>query len=50
MIQGNTEDYQNVIQSVKGWALYWDNYSPTNFDDDENGMSFRSEVADGVDY
>lgn len=35
---------------MKGWALYWDNYSPTNFDDDENGMSFRSEVADGVDY
>lgn len=50
MIQSNTEDYQNVIQSIKGWCLYWDNYSPTNFDDDENGMTFRSEVADGVDY
>lgn len=50
MIQNNTEDYQNVIQSIKGWCLYWDNYSPTNFDDDEEGMTFRSEVAEGVDY
>ena len=50
MIQSNTEDYQNVLQSVKGWALLWDNYSPTHFDDDAEGMSLRSDVGDGVDY
>lgn len=50
VMQSNLEDYQNVIQSIKGWGLFWDNYSPTNFDDDENGMQFRSEVGDGVDY
>ncbi|MDO4163378.1 MAG: glycoside hydrolase family 31 protein [Bacteroides sp.] len=50
MIQNNTEDYQNVIQSIKGWALYWDNYSPTDFNDNADGMTFRSDVADGIDY
>lgn len=50
MIQRNQEDYQNVIQSLKGWALFWDNYSPTYFDDDSLGMTFRSEVGDGIDY
>lgn len=50
MIQSNLEDYQNVMQSIKGWGIFWDNYSPTNFDDDENGMRFRSDVGDGVDY
>lgn len=50
MIQANTEDYQNVIQSLKGWGLYWDNYSPTDFTDDANGMSFASQVGDAVDY
>ena len=50
MEQSNLEDFQNVIQSIKGWGLYWDNYSPTQFDDDENGMSLASEVGEAVDY
>ena len=50
MEQSNLEDFQNVLQSIKGWGLYWDNYSPTMFDDDANGMSFTSEVGEGVDY
>lgn len=50
MEQSNLEDFQNVLQSIKGWGLYWDNYSPTQFDDDANGMSFTSEVGKGVDY
>ena len=50
MEQSNLEDFQNVLQSIKGWGLYWDNYSPTQFDDDANGMSFTSEVGEGVDY
>ena len=50
MEQSNLEDFQNVIQSIKGWGIYWDNYSPTLFEDNADGMSFNSEVGDGVDY
>ena len=50
MEQSNLEDFQNVIQSIKGWGLYWDNYSPTQFDDDANGMSLTSEVGEVIDY
>ena len=50
MEQSNLEDFQNVLQSIKGWGLYWENYSPTQFDDDQNGMSFTSEAGQGVDY
>ena len=51
MEQSNLEDFQNVLQSIKGWGLYWDNYSRTRFDDDaEKGMSFSSEVGDCEDY
>ena len=50
MEQSNLEDFQNVIQSVKGWGLFWDNYSPTQFDDDAQGMSLSSQVGDCVDY
>ena len=50
MEQSNLEDFQNVLQSIKGWGLYWDNYSPTQFDDDTNGMTFTSEAGGGVDY
>ncbi len=51
MEQSNLEDFQNVLQSIKGWGIYWDNYSRTQFDDDaEKGMSFSSEVGDCVDY
>ena len=50
MEQSNLEDFQNVLQSIKGWGLYWDNYSPTQFDDDTEGMSFASMVGKGVDY
>ena len=50
MEQSNLEDFQNVLQSVKGWGLYWENYSPTQFDDDANGMTFTSEAGNGIDY
>jgi len=50
MEQSNLEDFQNVLQSIKGWGLYWENYSPTQFDDDASGMSFNSEVGEGIDY
>lgn len=51
MIQSNLEDFQNIFQSLKGYALYWDNYSPTQIDDTpEQGLTLDSEVADGIDY
>lgn len=50
MEQENLQDFQNVLQSVNGWGIFWDNYSPTTFDDGPQGMSFSSEVADYIDY
>ena len=50
MEQSNLEDFQNVLQSIKGWGIYWENYSPTQFDDDANGMTFDSEAGEGIDY
>ena len=50
--QSNLEDFQNVFQSIRGWALYWDNYSRTTFDSPKtaNSMSLSSELGDGIDY
>ncbi len=50
LIQGNTEDVVTFIQSVKGYGLFWDNYSPTTFTDNETETSFDSEVGECVDY
>ena len=50
MEQSNLEDFQNVLQSIKGWGLYWENYSPTVFEDNAEGMSFTSEAGQGIDY
>jgi len=50
MEQSNLEDFQNVLQSIKGWGLYWENYSPTLFEDNANGMTFDAEVGNGIDY
>lgn len=50
MIQGNINDYIPFFLSVKGYGLFWDNYSPTFFVDDSTGTTFRSDVGDGIDY
>jgi alpha-D-xyloside xylohydrolase len=50
MVQGNTDDYVPFFQSVKGYGLFWDNYSPTVFEDGPGGTSFQSEVGEGIDY
>ena len=50
MVQGNLDDYIPFFQSVKGYGVFWDNYSPTVFTDNPEGTSFRSDVGDGVDY
>ncbi|MBV6428923.1 MAG: hypothetical protein KIPDCIKN_03460 [Haliscomenobacter sp.] len=50
MIQGNTDDYIPFFQSVKGYGVFWDNYSPTLFSDTLSSTTFQSEVGDGMDY
>ncbi|WP_027381271.1 glycoside hydrolase family 31 protein [Chryseobacterium daeguense] len=50
MVQNNTWDFVPFFQSVKGYGIFWDNYSPTQFTDNDQKTSFTSEVGDGVDY
>ena len=50
MEQSNLEDFQNVLQSIKGWGIYWENYSPTLFEDNAEGMTFDAEAGEGIDY
>lgn len=48
--QSNLEDFQNVIQSIKGWGLYWDNYSRGRFVENNQTMTLEGEVGDCIDY
>lgn len=50
LIQGNVENVVSFFQSDKGYGVFWDNYSPTTFKDDQAETSFTSEVGDCVDY
>lgn len=50
MVQGNTDDYVPFFVSNKGYGLFWDNYSPTVFEDTLESTMFKSEVGDAVDY
>ncbi len=50
MIQGNTDTYIPFFQSIKGYGLFWDNYSPTTFIDTSDETTFKSEVGDCIDY
>ena len=50
MVQGNTDDYVPFMVSTKGYGLFWDNYSPTVFEDQAESTSFQSEVGDCIDY
>jgi alpha-D-xyloside xylohydrolase len=50
MVQGNLDDYVPFFQSVKGYGVFWDNYSPTVFTDNSEGTSFKSDVGECVDY
>jgi alpha-D-xyloside xylohydrolase len=50
MVQGNTDDYIPFFLSVKGYGLFWDNYSPTLFTDNPESTSFKSDVGDCADY
>ncbi len=48
--QENMEIAIPLIQSPKGYALYWDNYSATDFSDNDSGMTFASRTGDMIDY
>ncbi len=50
MIQGNTDDYIPFFLSVKGYGLFWDNYSPTLFVDNQDSTTFKSDVGNCADY
>lgn len=50
LIQSNLEDSSPFIQSVKGYGLFFDNYSPVTFTDNAGGLSFDFEVGTCVDY
>jgi len=50
MVQGNTDDFVPLMVSTKGYGLFWDNYSPTLFEDKPDFTSFRSDIGDCIDY
>ena len=39
-----------IIQSTKGYGVFWDNYSPTTYTDNPQEMSFDSQVGECMDY
>lgn len=49
MMQSNLEDFTHFFQSIKGYGIYWDNYSPTQIDDDKE-LVLESQVGKLVDY
>ena len=50
MVQNNLEDYANFFQSIKGYGVFWDNYSPTTITDDGATLSLSSQVGEDIDY
>ena len=48
--QVNMEIAIPIMHSVKGYALFWDNYSITDFKDNAEGTTFASQVGDLCDY
>jgi len=50
LVNQNTRVCIPYIQSVKGYGIFWDNYSPTTFNDDSQGTSFDSEIGECIDY
>jgi len=50
LVQLNTVVSNPVILSVRGYGLYWDNYSKSLFDDTGESTRFSSKVADKIQY
>jgi alpha-D-xyloside xylohydrolase len=49
MQQSNLQDYAHFFQSIKGYGIYWDNYSPTDLNDNKT-LELESQVGKLVDY
>lgn len=54
MQQSNLEDYAHFYQTIKGYGIYWENYSPTELQTPKEGQSgdvvLESQVGDDSDY
>lgn len=50
LMPDNTADGIPYVHSSKNYAIFWDNYSPTDFSDTSDSFTFRSEEGDIVDY
>ena len=54
MEQSNLEDFAHFYQSIKGYGIYWDNYSPTHLATPKQGEAgevvLESEVGKKSDY
>jgi len=54
MEQSNLEDYAHFYQTIKGYGIYWDNYSPTRLVTPAEGQAgaveLESEVGKLIDY
>lgn len=54
MIQENLDDYAHFFQSIKGYGVFWDNYSPTHLNTPDEGKAgeivLESEVGKLSDY
>lgn len=48
--QVNMEIAIPIIHSVKGYAVFWDNYSHTTYKDSYDGLSFTSTAGNCIDY
>lgn len=49
MQQSNLEDFAHFFQSIKGYGIFWDNYSPTTINDNAT-LELESQVGKMVDY
>lgn len=50
LVQSNTDAVNPLLISTQNYGILWDNYSKTVFEDNTQGTSFWSDVADNIDY
>ena len=50
LVQSNTNAVTPFFISTKNYGIYWDNYSKTIFNDNKEGTSLWSDVANDIDY
>ena len=50
LVHANREIANPVLLSSRNYLLYWDNYSKTQFEDNQDGATLWSEMGDGISY